>query len=230
MEQIQKVEIKSRWGEAVLFSCDVPIGIASGAALRHALEKATTAGAYLAGANLAGANLAGANLDGANLAGANLAGAYLDGADLAGANLAGANLAGANLAGADLAGANLAGANLAGAYLAGADLAGADLAGANLDGAYLAGANLDGAYFARAKLIGQRPVFQIGPIGSRCAYLLTFITDQGVQVRAGCFAGSLDEFEQAVKETHGENEHGKEYTTAIAMVRAHAEIWTPKVK
>ena len=160
MEQIQKVEIKSRWGEAVLFSCDVPIGIASGAALRHALEKATTAGAYLAGA----------------------------------------------------------------------DLAGADLAGANLAGAYLAGANLDGAYFARAKLIGQRPVFQIGPIGSRCAYLLTFITDQGVQVRAGCFAGSLDEFEQAVKETHGENEHGKEYTTAIAMVRAHAEIWTPKVK
>ena len=145
MEQIQKVEIKSRWGEAVLFSCDVPIGIASGAALRHALEKATTAGA-------------------------NLAGAYLD------------------------------------------------------------GANLAGAYLARAKLIGQRPVFQIGPIGSRCAYLLTFITDQGVQVRAGCFAGSLDEFEQAVKETHGENEHGKEYTTAIAMVRAHAEIWTPKVK
>jgi len=160
MEQIQKVEIKSRWGEAVLFSCDVPIGIASGAALRHALEKATTAGANLAGANLAGAYLAGANLDGANLAGANLAGANL----------------------------------------------------------------------ARAKLIGQRPVFQIGPIGSRCAYLLTFITDQGVQVRAGCFAGSLDEFEQAVKETHGENEHGKEYTTAIAMVRAHAEIWTPKVK
>ena len=150
MEQIQKVEIKSRWGEAVLFSCDVPIGIASGAALRHALEKATTAGA--------------------------------------------------------------------------------NLAGANLDGAYLDGANLDGAYLARAKLIGQRPVFQIGPIGSRCAYLLTFITDQGVQVRAGCFAGSLDEFEQAVKETHGENEHGKEYTTAIAMVRAHAEIWTPKVK
>ena len=165
MEQIQKVEIKSRWGEAVLFSCDVPIGIASGAALRHALEKATTAGAYLAGADL-------------------------DGADLAGANLAGANLAGA--------------------YLARANLARADLAG--------------------AKLIGQRPVFQIGPIGSRCAYLLTFITDQGVQVRAGCFAGSLDEFEQAVKETHGENEHGKEYTTAIAMVRAHAEIWTPKVK
>ena len=165
MEQIQKVEIKSRWGEAVLFSCDVPIGIASGAALRHALEKATTAGAYLARAYLARANLDGANL-----------------------------------------------------------------AGANLDGAYLDGANLDGAYFARAKLIGQRPVFQIGPIGSRCAYLLTFITDQGVQVRAGCFAGSLDEFEQAVKETHGENEHGKEYTTAIAMVRAHAEIWTPKVK
>jgi hypothetical protein len=150
-----------------------------------------------AGANLDGANLAGANLDGASLAGANLAGANLDGASLAGAYLAGASLAGANLARA-----NLAGANLAGAYLAGASLAG-------------------------AALLGKRPILQIGPIGSRCAYLVAYITDAGVRLRAGCFSGSLDEFRAACATTHGDSDHGREYAAAISMIDAHAAIWTP---
>ena len=132
---------------------------------------------------------------------------------------AGANLAGANLAGAYLAGANLAGANLARSYLAGANLD-----GANLAGAYLTGANLDGA-----NLVGNRPILQIGPIGSRCAYLVSYITDAGIKVRAGCFFGSIEEFEAACAKTHGDNDHGKEYAAAVAMIRAHAAIWTPWV-
>ena len=138
------------------------------------------------------------------------------------ATAAGANLDGANLDGADLAGANLAGAYLAGAYLARANLAGAYLAGANLDGA-----NLDGAYLDGANLIGERPIFQIGPIGSRCAYLVSYMTDQGIKVRAGCFFGSLDEFISAVLETHGINEHRLEYDAAVQMIKSHAAIWTP---
>jgi hypothetical protein len=115
------IQIKHRYTDAVLFEHEVTDEQqASGLAIRHVLEAAVSARAYLAGANLAGANLSGANLAGANLAGAYLAGAYLAGANLAGANLAGAYLAGANLAGANLAGAYLAGACLAGAYLAGA--------------------------------------------------------------------------------------------------------------
>jgi uncharacterized protein YjbI with pentapeptide repeats len=88
-------QIKHRCTDDVLFECELPADLDSGLHARHALEKATAAGA-----NLAGANLAGANLDGAYLAGAYLAGAYLAGANLDGAYLAGANLAGANLAGA----------------------------------------------------------------------------------------------------------------------------------
>jgi uncharacterized protein YjbI with pentapeptide repeats len=168
--------------------------------MRVTLEAAISARAYLAGANLAGANLAGA---------------YLDGAYLAGANLAGANLAGANLAGA----------NLAGAYLAGANLAGAYLDGANLAGAYLDGANLAGA----EKLIGERPIFQIGPIGSRCAYFVAYLTDKGLRLRAGCFFGDITMFRESLTKTHGESGvHADEYKAALALIERHAELWTAK--
>jgi len=120
-----KIEIRSRFNSAVLFSLETE-------SVKLCLQAAVKSRANLCGADLYGANLAGADLAGADLCGANLCGADLYGANLYGANLAGADLAGADLAGADLAGANLAGANLAGADLAGADLAGADLAGADL--------------------------------------------------------------------------------------------------
>jgi hypothetical protein len=228
---VTQFEIKHQGTNAVLYT-------GGGESLREIVEKAIAAGANLAGANLARANLDGANLDGAYLDGANLAGAYLAGANLDGANLARANLARANLDGAYLAGANLAGANLgranldganlAGAYLAGANLAGANLGRANLDGANLAGAYLDGANLdGNCKLIGNRPILQVGPIGSRCAYLISFITDAGVMVRAGCWYGLLAEFGPRVVEEHGNSVHGREYAAAIALIEAHASLWTP---
>ena len=135
----------------------------------------------------------------------------------------------ANLAGAYLAGANLAHANLAHAYLAGAYLAGANLAHANLAGAYLAGAYLAGAYLDdKSALRGLRPILQIGPLGSRCAYLVAYLTDKGIRIRAGCFFGGRAEFEKAVIETHGDGIYAKEYHAALAMIDAHAELWMPK--
>ena len=182
---------------AVLFEAELPDDTPSGLMVRVALEKAAAARA----------NLAGANLDRANLAWANLARA----------NLAGANLDRANLDGANLARANLARANLDGAYLDGANLDRANLAWANL-----ARANLAGAY-----LLGDRPIIQIGPIGSRSDYFVAFITDAGPLLRTGCFSGTIEEFEQALEDTHGDNVHAKEYRAALAMIRAHAELWTP---
>ena len=159
-----------------------------------------------------GADLRSADLGGADLRSADLRGAYLRGADLRGAYLRCADLRGADLRSADQGGADLGGADLGGADLRSADLGGADLGGADLGG---------------AKLIGDRPILQIGPIGSRSDYLIAFVTDQGVLVRAGCFFGSLDEFSSAVDKTHGDSVHGIEYATAIAMIDAHAELWTP---
>jgi uncharacterized protein YjbI with pentapeptide repeats len=201
-----KQQIKNRYTNAVLFECDVPESH-SGMAMRYALEKATQSDA----------NLSGANLSDANLSDANLSGAYLRGANLRGANLSDANLSDANLSGANLSGAYLRGANLRGAYLSGANLSDANLSDANLSDANLSD---------NSKIIGKRPVFIIGPIGSRCDYLTSYMTDSGVKIQAGCFFGDLEKFESAVKETHGSKIHGKEYTAAIAMIKAHAEIWS----
>ena len=103
---------------------------------------------------------------------------------------------------------------------------GANLEGANLEGAYLARANLVGAKFSGDKLlIGKRPFFTIGPIGSRCALVSLWLTDKSPMVKAGCFTGTLEEFTAAVEKTHGETDHGKEYATAILMMESHATLW-----
>jgi hypothetical protein len=187
-------------GGSVLYEAELPSSTPSGLVVRAALEQATSKRAYLRGA-------------------------YLRGADLRGADLSGADLRGAYLRGADLRGAYLRGADLRGAYLRGADLSGADLRGADLRGADLRGALVDGK-----KLVGDRPCLQIGPIGSRADYFLAFITEEGVRVSAGCFTGTLAEFETACAETHGDNEHAREYKAALALIQVHADIWTPKAE
>jgi uncharacterized protein YjbI with pentapeptide repeats len=204
-----KIVIKHRYSEAVLFEFQpTDEQQTSGLAMRAALEAATKGGANLRGAYLGGANLRGANLGGANLRGANLGGAYLRGA-----NLGGANLDGANLDGAYLDGAYLDGANLRGAYLDGANLRGANLGGANLDG--------------DKKLIGERPVFTVGSIGSRSDFFTAYITDKGLYLRAGCFFGTVAEFVAKLEKTHGANQHAQEYRAALELMQCHARLWTP---
>ncbi len=123
-------------------------------------------------------------------------------------------------------------ASLDGANLGGANLARAYLARAYLDGAYLDGANLDGANLGGGeKLLGERPIFQIGPIGSRCAYFVAYITDKGLRFDAGCQRQiTREHFEERLTEAHGDSIHGKEYRAALALIDAHAEIWTPKTQ
>ncbi|HQV49075.1 MAG TPA: pentapeptide repeat-containing protein [Dokdonella sp.] len=156
--------------------------------------------------------------------------AIKSGADLRGADLRGADLSDAYLSRADLRGADLSDAYLSGADLRGADLSGADLSGANLSGADLSGANLSGANLKnKEKLVGKRPIFQIGPIGSRCAYFVAYVTDKGLRFDAGCQHQITREvFEERLTELHGENDHAKEYRAALALIHAHAEIWAPK--
>ena len=121
------------------------------------------------------------------------------------------------------------GANLAGANLADANLADANLRGANLAGAYLEGANLRGATLKNGeKLIGERPIFQVGPIGSRRDVLVAYITDQGLRLDAGCQRQiTRDVFDARLSQTHSGNKHEKEYRAALELIDVHAEIWTP---
>jgi hypothetical protein len=49
-----------------------------------------------------------------------------------------------------------------------------------------------------------------------------------VLLNAGCFWGTVDEFRAKLANTHGDNDHAKEYNAALLMIEAHAAIWTPK--
>ena len=101
---------------------------------------------------------------------------------------------------------------------------------AALEQATKARANLAGANLAGANLAGKRSVFQIGPIGSRCAYFVAYLTSKGVILKAGCFTGSVAEFETKLQDEHGDNKHAQEYRAALQLIKVHAELWTPKTE
>ena len=128
----------------------------------------------------------------------------------------GANLGGANLGGANLGYANLRGANLRGADLRGADLGDANLGDANLGGADLRGADLGEEW---GKLESAQDILVVGAIGSRDGYTTIYHTDKGVFVACGCFRGTLDEFAKKVEETHGDNEHARNYKALVEFAK-----------
>ncbi len=45
-----------------------------------------------------------------------------------------------------------------------------------------------------------------------------------VQIRCGCFHGSLKEFAEAVEKRHGNNEYGVQYRKEIEKVKALFEL------
>ena len=106
-------------------------------------------------------------------------------------------------------------ADLSRANLFGADLSGADLSGANLSNAYLSGANLFGADLSWANLFGAdlswaENIFLFNKRDGRTCYAIIHKTS--LMIKAGCFWGTLYEFEQADKE--------KTYTKQIAYLKS----------
>ena len=49
---------------------------------------------------------------------------------------------------------------------------------------------------------------------------------QGIRVNRGCFSGTLDEFDEAVTKTHGDNQNGKEYRCLIEFIRLRTADFT----
>ena len=59
----------------------------------------------------------------------------------------------------------------------------------------------------------------IYPIGSECGVFTAYRTENGIECNRGCFSGTIEEFEKAVKKTHGENKYSKEYKKVIELVK-----------
>jgi len=121
-------------------------------------------------------------------------------------------LSSADLSSADLSFANLSSANLRSADLRSANLRFADLSSANLSFANLRSANLSSAET-------DKRYIQISCIGSNKRMTTYCFEDDFIW--CGCFKGSLQEFEDAVNQTHKDNEQFlKEYTGFINYLKS----------
>ena len=110
----------------------------------------------------------------------------------------------------DLCGANLRKANLNWANLCKADLSGADLCGADLNGANLRGADLNGA-----DLNGAKNIYLFNKKDGRACYAIA--NGDLLMIQAGCFWGTLDEFERAALDRYGDDENN--YKVQIKYLR-----------
>ena len=100
-----------------------------------------------------------------------------------------------------------------------------------VEAAVKARARLDGARLDDGSKIlkCERPIFQIGGLGSASRYFVAHLTDKGIRLRTGCFFGSIADFRAKLKITHKDNTHTVEYEAAITLIEAHFKLW-PKVK
>ncbi|HCL5313204.1 TPA: hypothetical protein N2G38_005632, partial [Salmonella enterica] len=60
----------------------------------------------------------------------------------------------------------------------------------------------------------------ISPVGSEGGILTAFRQkDNSIMVNRGCFSETIEEFEEAVNQTHGENKHGQVYRALIQVIK-----------
>ena len=84
--------------------------------------------------------------------------------------------------------------------------------------------------FGNAWVHGTRHYLNLGPIGSRDGYT-TIYRDKNKKaiVVCGCFLGSLDEFERAVRKTHNGTKYCDEYMALIQLARLREKEWLNEV-
>lgn len=75
-----------------------------------------------------------------------------------------------------------------------------------------------------AEVCGNADYITIKGLGSVCRNTTIFRTKENIAVKCGCFYGTLAEFVDKVKETHGNSKFAKEYLALIDLVKIHFEL------
>lgn len=83
----------------------------------------------------------------------------------------------------------------------------------------------DAQVYGDALVYGNTDYICLKGFGSKNRNTTMFRTKSGdVYVCCGCFKGSLKEFSEKVKETHGTSKYAKEYLACIEVAKIHFEI------
>lgn len=75
-----------------------------------------------------------------------------------------------------------------------------------------------------AEVYGDADYITIKGLGSKYRNTTIFKTKENIAVKCGCFYGTLAEFVDKVKETHGNSKFAKEYLALIDLVKIHFEL------
>lgn len=75
-----------------------------------------------------------------------------------------------------------------------------------------------------ARVYGDADYITIKGLGSKYRNTTIFRTKENIAVKCGCFYGTLAEFVDKVKETHGNSKFTKEYLALIDLVKIHFEL------
>lgn len=78
--------------------------------------------------------------------------------------------------------------------------------------------------FGNAEVCGNADYITIKGLGSKYRNTTIFRTKENIAVKCGCFYGTLAEFVDKVKETHGNSKFAKEYLALIDLVKIHFEL------
>ena len=82
----------------------------------------------------------------------------------------------------------------------------------------------DARVYGDAEVLKPVHVLTIGAIGSRNGCTTFFRTkEKQIKVSCGCFMGTVAEFAEKVKQTHGNSKHAKTYALAIELSKAQIE-------
>lgn len=82
--------------------------------------------------------------------------------------------------------------------------------------------------YGDARVYERRAIMWISVIGSRDDTVTFFACKDGtIGVTVGCFRGSIDEFAEKVRETHGDNEHAQAYMLAIELAKLRVKVEMP---
>ena len=83
----------------------------------------------------------------------------------------------------------------------------------------------DAMVSGNAWVSGDAHIMWISKIGRRND-TVTFMRSKELKiiVSVGCFKGTIDEFEEKVKQTHGENEHAQAYFLAIQLAKLRIDL------
>ena len=82
----------------------------------------------------------------------------------------------------------------------------------------------DARVYGDALVYGNAHHITVSPIGSEGGCLTAFRQrDNSIIVRRGCFSGYIEEFEDAVKATHGDSKYAEQYKIVIALIKSRLE-------